>query len=51
MVVAIVIKMEQEKSFQIIEDVLPFWKRPINVRNKVETRAQLTVNTKVTRNY
>ena len=29
----------------------PFWKRPIDVRNKVETRAQLKVKTKATRNY
>ena len=29
----------------------PFWKRPIDVHNKVETRAQLTVKTKATRNY
>ena len=28
-----------------------FWKRPIDVRNKVETRAQLKVKTKATRNY
>ena len=29
----------------------PFWKRPIDVHNKVETRAQLIVKTKATRNY
>ena len=29
----------------------PFWKRPIDVRNKVETRAQLKVKTKATRNF
>ena len=29
----------------------PFWKKPINARNKVETRAQLKVKTKATRNY
>ena len=29
----------------------PFWKKPIDVRNKVETRAQLKVKTKATRNY
>ena len=29
----------------------PFWKKPIDVRNKVKTRAQLKVKTKATRNY
>ena len=29
----------------------PFWKKPIDVRNKVETRAQLKVKAKATRNY
>ena len=29
----------------------PFWKRPIDVRNKIETRAQLKVKTKATGNY
>ena len=29
----------------------PFWKKPIDVRNKVETGAQLKVKTKATRNY
>ena len=29
----------------------PFWKKPIDVRNRVETRAQLKVKTKATRNY
>ena len=29
----------------------PFLKKPIDVRNKVETRAQLKVKTKATRNY
>ena len=28
-----------------------FWKRPIDVRNKVETRTQVKVKTKATRNY
>ena len=28
-----------------------FWKKPIDVRKKVETRAQLRVKTKATRNY
>ena len=27
----------------------PFWKKPIDVRNRVETRAQLNLKTKVTR--
>ena len=29
----------------------PFWKKPIDVRIKVEIRAQLKVKTKATRNY
>ena len=29
----------------------PFWKKTIDVRNKVETRAQLKVKTKATKNY
>ena len=29
----------------------PFWKKPIDVRNKAETRAQLKVKTKETRKY
>ena len=29
----------------------PFWENPIDVRNRVETRAQLKSKTKVTRNH
>ena len=35
----------------IVPTYYPFWKRPIDVRNKVETRAQLKVKTKATRNF
>ena len=29
----------------------PFWKKPIDVRNRVETRAQISLKTKATRDY
>ena len=29
----------------------PFWKKPGDVRNKVETRAQLKIKTKASRNF
>ena len=56
MVAEIVIKMAQIKQFQKIEDVFskhnnPFWKKPGNVRNKVESRAQLKIKTKASRNF
>ena len=53
-VVEMVILMEQEKYFQKIENVLcqliiHFVKKPTDVRNGVETRAQLSLKTKLTR--
>ena len=35
----------------IVPTYYSFWKRPIDVRNKVEPRAQLKLKTKVTRNF
>ena len=54
--VAMAILMEQEKSFQKIENashqlIICFGKTPIDVINRVETGAQLKSKTKVTRNY
>ena len=56
MVVAMVISMEQEKKFQKIENVLEqliirFGKGPIDVCNRVETRAQIKLKPKATKDY
>ena len=50
-----VISMEQENQFQKIENSIathyPFWKKPINVCNRVETRVQIKLKPKATKKF